>query len=102
MVTNIVENPTVTRSSTDVCEIYACAECGAKRVWGHATTRPGVFPPEPTPALRCERCGTTRHHGFVETRALDVSVTLGWRGEAGATEARVIAVRWHRRDGGEL
>jgi DNA-directed RNA polymerase subunit RPC12/RpoP len=102
MVANAVENPTVTRSSTDVCEIYACADCGAKRVWGHATTRTGVFPPEPTPALRCERCGTTRRHGFVESRALDVTATLGWWGEAGATEARVVGVKWRGRDGEEI
>jgi len=96
------DTPTFTRSSTDLCEIYSCAECGRRRVWGHATTRTGVFPPEPTPALRCERCGTTRRHGFVESRALDVTTALGWTGDPGATEARVIAMRWRGRDGGEL
>jgi len=93
--------PTFTRSSTDLCEIYACGECGARRVWGHGPTR--TFPPEPTPVLNCAgRCRTTRRHGFVESRALDVTVTLGWTGEAGSTEARVIGVRWRGRDGEEL
>lgn len=95
---------TFTRESTGVFEIYACGSCGARRPWGNGHVRITALPPEPTPALRCERCRTTTRHGFVESRALNVETTLKWSpsDSCGAPAAWVVGVEWTGVDGNGL
>lgn len=86
------------RSTTELCEVYGCATCGTKRVWGAGGMRAGraALPPNPTPVLRCAgRCGTTTPHVYILTRPLTVTRQYAWgRTEAGDVEARVARVEW--------
>lgn len=98
-----MDKATFTRESTSTFEIYACGPCGARRVWGNGYVRVTALPPEPAPALRCERCGTTTRHGFVESRALNVTTTLEWRDDpTGIPVAYVAGVEWKGMDGTDL